>query len=398
MALYLGSKKVAGNTTSESLDNDVKDYKVTFDDSGEVDGITDMDTFMSSFKSKLQLENLFSIIKDGFKIVKDNIINITNTISNLTASDIKATDTEGILGTENTEVISQDLIDAIADKVVNELVTNTTLTNQLANYVSKSMISTLIENNSSKVSATSLVYQLNNDKASKNSPNLTEPQLTWNLSNNNNVQLRRSGGSDSYEVSFVYTDADGNKTFNGLIGANGEFIASKAPKVHSSTSASAYGQGNSTNYGHVKVSDNYTSSAGSASNGVVASSQAVYNAYNTLNTSKITVGHGQMTSDQRAININFNCNNGTIGLIFSSGPMIIFITVNLKGLTSTLSSVPYYSPYHGTTQISSVNAATGSETNRYRVKINFVDGYIGAYDVAFLTNSVSNVNIQGATG
>lgn len=163
MALFLGSKKVAGNTTSESLDNDVKDYKVTFDDSGEVDGITDMDTFMSSFKSKLQLANLFSIIKAGFKIVKDNIINITNTISNLTASDIKATDTEGILGTENTEVISQDLIDAIADKVVNELVTNTTLTNQLANYVSKSMISTSIENNSSKVSATSLVYQLNSD-------------------------------------------------------------------------------------------------------------------------------------------------------------------------------------------------------------------------------------------
>ena len=172
MALFLGSKKVAGNTTSESLDSDVKDYKVTFDDSGEVDGITDMDTFMSSFKSKLQLANLFSIIKAGFKIVKDNITNITNTISNLTASDIKATDTEGILGTENTEVISQDLIDAIADKVVNEFVTNTTLTNQLANYVSKSMISTSIENNSSKVSATSLVYQLNSDLLALNSSTL----------------------------------------------------------------------------------------------------------------------------------------------------------------------------------------------------------------------------------
>ena len=156
MALYLGSKKVAGNTTSESLDDDVKDYKVTFDDSGEVDGITDMDTFMSSFKSKLQLANLFSIIKAGFKIIKDNI-------ANLTTSSIKSTDTEGLLGTKNADVITQDLIDEIANRVVNELVTNQNLTNTLSNYVSKIMISTSIENNSNKVASTSLVSQLNSD-------------------------------------------------------------------------------------------------------------------------------------------------------------------------------------------------------------------------------------------
>lgn len=226
MALYLGSKKVAGNTTSESLDDDVKDYKVTFDDSGEVDGITDMDTFMNNFKSKLQLENLFSIIKAGFKIVKDNITNITNTISNLTASDIKATDTEGILGTENTEVISQDLIDAIADKVVNELVTNTTLTNQLANYVSKSMISTSIENNSSKVSATSLVYQLNSDLISTNSAlnnksnnghthddrYYTEAEMT-NLLNN------KANSSHNHDERY-YTESEVNNLLNNKISNN----------------------------------------------------------------------------------------------------------------------------------------------------------------------------------
>ena len=160
MALYLGSKKVAGNTTSESLDDDVKDYKVTFDDSGEVEGITNIDTFMSSFKSKLTLANLFGIIKAGFKIIKDNI-------ANLTTSNIKSTDTEGLLGKKNAQVISQDLIDEIANKVVNEFVTNQSLTNTLANYVNKNMISTSIENETEKVAATSLINQLNNDLNSR---------------------------------------------------------------------------------------------------------------------------------------------------------------------------------------------------------------------------------------
>lgn len=53
---------------------------------------------------------------------------------------------------------------------------------------------------------------------------------------------------------------------------------SRAPTSHAS-SATTYGQGNASNYGHVKVSDNYTSSAGAASAGVAASSSAVYNVY-----------------------------------------------------------------------------------------------------------------------
>ena len=53
---------------------------------------------------------------------------------------------------------------------------------------------------------------------------------------------------------------------------------SKAPTSHAST-ATTYGQGNASNFGHVKVSDNYTSSAGAASAGVAASSEAVYDTY-----------------------------------------------------------------------------------------------------------------------
>ena len=56
---------------------------------------------------------------------------------------------------------------------------------------------------------------------------------------------------------------------------------SRTPTSHA-TSATTYGAGTASNYGHVKLSDNYTSSAGAAANSIGASSAAIYNAYNTL--------------------------------------------------------------------------------------------------------------------
>ena len=55
-------------------------------------------------------------------------------------------------------------------------------------------------------------------------------------------------------------------------------VNSKAPTSHAS-SATTYGIGTTANYGHLKISDNYTSSAGAASAGVAASSKAVYDTY-----------------------------------------------------------------------------------------------------------------------
>ncbi|RDY30415.1 hypothetical protein [Lachnotalea glycerini] len=57
----------------------------------------------------------------------------------------------------------------------------------------------------------------------------------------------------------------------------------KAPNNHASTSTT-YGTGNASNYGHVKLSDNYTTSAGAEATGVGASSKAVADAYNKINT------------------------------------------------------------------------------------------------------------------
>lgn len=62
-------------------------------------------------------------------------------------------------------------------------------------------------------------------------------------------------------------------------------LGKKAPTSHAST-ATTYGVGDASNYGHVKLSDIYTSNVGGASNSLAASQSAVWNAYNALNNAK----------------------------------------------------------------------------------------------------------------
>ena len=54
---------------------------------------------------------------------------------------------------------------------------------------------------------------------------------------------------------------------------------SRTPTSHAST-GTGYGAGNASNYGHVKVSDTYTSNVGAAANSIAASQTALYNVYN----------------------------------------------------------------------------------------------------------------------
>lgn len=62
-------------------------------------------------------------------------------------------------------------------------------------------------------------------------------------------------------------------------------LSGKAPTSHAST-ATTYGVGNASNYGHVKLNDSYTQSGGAASASVGASSKAVVDGYNALNGNK----------------------------------------------------------------------------------------------------------------
>lgn len=66
----------------------------------------------------------------------------------------------------------------------------------------------------------------------------------------------------------------------------------KAPISHSSVSKT-YGGGTSLEYGHVKLSDNYTESDGTADSSVGASSKAIADAYNELNNNLTQNSAGQ---------------------------------------------------------------------------------------------------------
>lgn len=66
-------------------------------------------------------------------------------------------------------------------------------------------------------------------------------------------------------------------------------FGSVPPKQHSNGIVSEYGGGTAYLFGHVKLSDDYTSSGGAASASVGASSKAVYDAYTALNNKTNTI-------------------------------------------------------------------------------------------------------------
>ena len=77
-----------------------------------------------------------------------------------------------------------------------------------------------------------------------------------------------------------FYDASASAKRKVLVSKFKEFLLGAfAPKVHDSNSAGTYGAATGSKFGHVKLSDSYTSSGGAASSSVGASSQAVYDAY-----------------------------------------------------------------------------------------------------------------------
>lgn len=83
-----------------------------------------------------------------------------------------------------------------------------------------------------------------------------------------------------------------------------------AVKSHASTSNSTYGCGTASNWGHVKLSDSYTTSGGAASSGVAASSKALYDAYTTLNAKfKVKILEDAIVDSNGTVTLNDNVKN-----------------------------------------------------------------------------------------
>lgn len=97
------------------------------------------------------------------------------------------------------------------------------------------------------------------------------------------------------------------------------------PKNHAST-ATTYGLGTTSNYGHVKLSDSYTSSGGAASNGVAASSKALVDCRNNImNTIENTHADISVTLNKSV------CSSGNMWGIRSGSVLIITFYLQLTG-------------------------------------------------------------------
>lgn len=106
------------------------------------------------------------------------------------------------------------------------------------------------------------------------------------------AKIIKSGGTSSQLLL-----ANGDTKATGDFATNGHthttsnitnFPTSMTPTAHA-TNSTTYGGGTSSNYGHVKVSDNYTSSAGNASQSIAASSAAVKSVYDVANGKTVTL-------------------------------------------------------------------------------------------------------------
>ena len=117
-----------------------------------------------------------------------------------------------------------------------------------------------------------------------------------------------------------------------------------------------------------------------------------------MRTKTVQKVHGGATSGNVAINISFSTGNGCVTLLVSGGRFLLFISVELDLVTSTLSTngVEYYSPYSGGKEIKSV-AATSATPGFYRVKIT-TDANITAFDVVAISGEIDNLQAGSAAG
>lgn len=191
----------------------------------------------------------------------------------------------------------------------------------------------------------SYANEINDSKAQTNHASTATTYGTGTSSNYGHVKLSDSYNSTSGASSGVAATPNAVKAVHDL--ADG-----KAPKAHAST-ATTYGTGSSTNYGHVKLSASTSSTSGTSS-GVAATPSAVKAVHDLLGGKKIVCGWNSVNyaASQRDTTIQFPSGsfnnppvviigqpfNGVICTVFHNSVKNNQFTVNVPGISGTTAS------------------------------------------------------------
>ena len=115
-------------------------------------------------------------------------------------ADAAITDTQGLDVAKGAKTTAQKLFDAIADRIVNKLVTNDTLTTKLADYLLKSAMSSTNIDSTTNVPTSALVYSLMQDVNNNLSNSRKTVRIPTNITTGTNI-LKLDPGFYTYEDS-----------------------------------------------------------------------------------------------------------------------------------------------------------------------------------------------------
>lgn len=108
---------------------------------------------------------------------------------------------------------------------------------------------------------------------------------SWQVPPNNNTTYAAGTGTTITGTNNAINVTYGTAANTACQGNDSRLSNARTPTSHAST-GTGYGVGSATNYGHVKLSDTYTSNVGAAANSIGASQNAVYNVYNLYNSNR----------------------------------------------------------------------------------------------------------------
>ena len=219
--------------------------------------------------------------------------------------------------------------------------------------------------------------------------------------------MTRSGNTSiGYDLSLVIVNPDGeNVLYDTLINADSYedgLSYSYSVKNHRSTTTN-FGIADSNYYGHVRCINALNQT--SYKQGFVLSAYQGYllnNSINTIQNSLLSlpkIEHIETQSDSgyKFINVNFVSSLGSIQGFITSDNTLVYFTVDLSHLSSSLSdSYTYFRNITGTfvDKVSGIHNSDSTYRIKFDLDLSSLNNVIQSSNITFLTTDVRNVKVE----